>query len=41
MVKRPPGNQKVGGFKSHHSHLVGKTKNGHWDSPVHTPPSQN
>ena len=30
VVKRLPGNQKIGG-----SNLVGKTKNGNWDSPLH------
>ena len=23
------------GFEPHHSQLVGKTKNGHWDCPLH------
>ena len=35
MVKCPPGNQKVGGSNPTTVTLVGKTKSGHWDSPLH------
>ena len=36
VVKRPPGNQKVGGSNpTTATWYVAQTKNGHWDSPLH------
>ena len=33
VVKRPPGNQEVGGFEPHYSNAGGKSKNGHGIAP--------
>ena len=39
MVKHSPGNQEIGGFEPHHSHLVGKTKMDSGKAPAHKCPT--